>query len=209
MYFSVSKASQAQLLCKVTDCSKTTVQSSHALMYEEAVSQLETSPKAARHPESWWGQWTLRLLLTVISPLKIRDKSLCEKENVPVLNSHLAYRRSVLLLRCSTMDPVTVLGVIISPESLQLDLHFTKIRITPEFPGSLALYSWFDSYCYQFRLIWSLNPVYTSLDVIELKKNSTHTHTHTPLDTVFSYSTECTSRTMGNDRKGALLFRHG
>jgi len=77
--------------------------------------------------------------LTSISPLKIRDKSLYEKENIPKLSSHLVYRYSVLLLRCSTMEQITVLEVIRSPESLQLHLNFTKI--TPEFSGSLALYS--------------------------------------------------------------------
>lgn len=85
------------------------------------------------------------LHLTGISPLKIRDKSLYEKENIPMLSSHLVYVHSVLLLRCFTMELVMALEVIRSPESLQLDLNFTKIGITPEFPGSLALDSWFDS----------------------------------------------------------------
>lgn len=137
------------------------LQSSHALVYKDTTSQLETSPTAAKHPKV-----LVRLMkmedaphLTGISPLKIRHKSLCEKENIPMLSSLLVYRHSVLLLKCSTIDLVMVLEVNTLPELLQLDLNFPKIRVTPEFPDSLALYSWCDSYCYQFRLIWSLNPV--------------------------------------------------
>lgn len=89
-------------------------------MYEDTVLQLETSPAAAKHPKlvvrSTKTEDSPHLIS--ITPLKVRQKSLCEKEITLMLSCHLVYRHLVLLLRCSTMDLVMVLVVIISPESL-------------------------------------------------------------------------------------------
>lgn len=71
-----------------------------------------------------------------------------------MLSSHLAYcRYSVLLLRCSIMDLVMVLEVIIFLNYYNRSELYQNKKKNPEFSDSLALYCWFHSYCYHFRLI--------------------------------------------------------